>query len=123
MRQIIHTENAPAAIGPYSQATMTDSLVFTSGQLGFDAQGQIPADIRAQTRNAMLNLGAILAEAGLGYENILKTTVFVQDLGDFAAVNEVYGSFFAVAPPARSCLEVARLPKDALVEIECIALR
>ena len=122
MKQTILTETAPKAIGPYSQATAIDSMVFTSGQLGIDpATGELAHGVEAQTEQAMRNLGAILEKAGLGYADIVKTTVFVVDLGDFAAVNAVYERFFDSEPPARSCVQVAALPKGGLVEIECVA--
>jgi len=123
-KKIIATAAAPAAIGPYSQAIDVGALVITSGQLPIDpATGEMPADIAAQTKQSLTNVKAILAEAGLGMENIIKTTVFLQNMSEFAAMNEVYASFFEGAPPARSAVEVAKLPKDALVEIEAIAAR
>lgn len=122
--QVLSTPNAPGAIGPYVQGVDTGSLVFTSGQLGLDpATGELPAGIEAQTHRSLKNLGAILAAAGLGYENVVKTTVFVKDLKDFGTVNAIYGTYFTASLPARSCVQVAALPKDALVEIECIAVR
>lgn len=121
-KSVLHTASAPAAIGPYSQAVKIGNIVFTSGQLGMNpATGELAQGVEAQTEQAMLNLGAILQEAGLSYANILKTTVFVQDLADFAKVNAVYQTFFEGDYPARSCVQVAALPKAALVEIECIA--
>lgn len=120
----IATTNAPAAIGPYVQGVDAGALVFTSGQLGLDpATGTLPEGIEAQTHQSLKNLGAILAAAGLGYENVVKTTVFVKDLADFGTVNGIYATYFTAALPARSCVQVAALPKDALVEIECIAVR
>ena len=122
--QAIATSGAPGAIGPYAQGVDTGALVFTSGQLGLDpATGALPAGIEAQTHQSLKNLGAILAAAGLGYDNVVKTTVFLQDLGDFAAVNAIYATYFTKTLPARSCVQVAALPKGALVEIECIAVR
>ena len=122
-KQAIATDKAPAAIGPYSQAIRAERLLFTSGQLPIDpATAQMPDGIRDQARQSLNNVKAILAAAGAGTENVVKTTVFLSDMGDFAAMNEVYGTFFGGTPPARSCVEVARLPKDALVEIEAIAL-
>ncbi len=119
----VATDKAPAAIGPYSQAIRADRFLFTSGQLGLDpATGALPEGVRAQADQALKNLAAILAAAGARPEDVVKTTVFLKDMGDFAAVNEIYGSFFVGTPPARSCVEVARLPKDALVEVEAVAL-
>lgn len=119
---IISTENAPKAIGPYSQAVRVGNLVFLSGQLGMDPKtGEIIGDVAAQTRRALDNVGAVLNAVGLTYDHVVKTTVFVKDLDDFATVNEVYGSVFSQDAPARSCVEASRLPKRGLVEIECIA--
>ena len=116
----IATKNAPAALGPYAQAVDTGTTVYCSGQLGLDpATGALAEGVQAQTHQALKNLQALLGEAGLTLDSVVKTTVFVQDLGDFGAVNEVYGSYF----PARSCVQIAALPKNALVEIECIAVR
>ena len=125
MKQIIATSAAPAAIGPYSQGVDGGSVVITSGQLPIDpATGAFAAsDIAGQTRQSLKNVQAVLAQAGLGMENIIKTTVFLKDMNDFAEMNEVYAAFFPSQPPARSAVEVARLPKDALVEIEAIAVR
>lgn len=125
MKQIIATSAAPAAIGPYSQGVDGGSVVITSGQLPIDpATGAFAAsDIAGQTRQSLKNVQAVLAQAGLGMENIIKTTVFLKDMNDFAAMNEVYAAFFPSQPPARSAVEVERLPKDALVEIEAIAVR
>ncbi len=120
---IVSTELAPKAIGPYSQAIRVGNLVFLSGQLGADPQsGDLKEGIVAQTQQSLDNIGAILTSLGLNYSHVVKTTVFVKDLDDFATVNEVYGSIFKDAAPARSCVEVSRLPKRALVEIECIAI-
>ncbi len=123
MKTIVSTAKAPAAIGPYVQAARCADLVITSGQLPIDpATGAFPEGIQAQTRQSLCNVKAILEEAGLGMSDILKTTVFLKDMNDFAAMNEVYASFFEEgAYPARSAVEVARLPKDALVEIEAVA--
>ena len=119
----IFTENAPAAIGPYSQAVRFGNLVFLSGQLGLDpATGTLKDGIVAQTRQSLDNIGAILTSLGLTYAHVVKTTVFVKDLDDFATVNDIYGTVFGQDAPARSCVEVSRLPKRALVEIECIAV-
>ena len=123
MKAIVSTDQAPAAIGPYAQAVKTGGLVITSGQLPIDpATGAFPEGIQAQTRQSLSNVKAILEEAGLTMDAVLKTTVFLSDMNDFAAMNEVYASFFTEGSfPARSAVEVARLPKDALVEIEVIA--
>ena len=122
----IHSEHAPAAIGPYSQAIDSGAgLVFVSGQLPIDpATGAFPeGGIREQTRQSLLNARAILEAAGLGLGNVVKTTVFLADMGDFAAMNEAYAEFFAAPYPARSAVAVKTLPKGALVEVECIAAR
>lgn len=120
---IISTEQAPKAIGPYSQAVRFGNLVFLSGQLGLDpATGTLKDGIVAQTRQSLDNIGAILTSLGLTYTHVVKTTVFVKDLDDFATVNDIYGTVFGQDAPARSCVEVSRLPKRALVEIECIAV-
>lgn len=124
MSKAIATEKAPNAIGPYVQAVDTGAMVFTSGQLGLDpATGKLADGIEAQTHQSLNNLSAVLAEAGLTMDNVVKTTVFVQDLKDFATVNAVYGSHFPGSYPARSCVQVAALPMGGLVEIECIAVR
>ena len=122
----IHTQNAPAAIGPYSQAIDSGAgLIFVSGQLPIDpATGAFPAGgVSEQTRQSLTNARAILREAGLDLQNVVKTTVFLADMADFAAMNEVYAQFFAAPFPARSAVAVKTLPKGALVEIECIAAR
>lgn len=120
----IATTNAPAALGPYAQAVDTGDTVYCSGQLGLDpATGALAEGVQAQTHQALKNLQAVLREAGLTLDNVVKTTVFVQDLGDFGTVNEIYGSYFHGGFPARSCVQIAALPKGALVEIECIAVR
>ena len=122
MKQII-TEKAPAAIGPYSQAIRVGNLVFLSGQLGIDPEtGVLKENIADQTRQSLDNIGAILTAVGLNYSHVVKTTVFLKDLDDFGLVNEIYGNIFKDGAPARSCVEVSRLPKRALVEIECIAV-
>ena len=121
---ILSTNKAPAAIGPYSQGIDAGTLVFTSGQLPIDpASGAMPADAAAQARQSMNNVAAVLEAAGSGLHKAVKITIFLKNMNDFGAVNEVYSSFFADRFPARSCVEVARLPKDALVEIEAIALK
>ena len=125
MKKIISTEKAPAAIGPYSQAVEAAGLLFISGQLPIDPATGImaPAEIKAQTEAVIKNLEAILKSQGLALENILKTTVYMADLSQFARMNEVYGKFFTKDPPARATVEVKALPKAALVEIEAIAAR
>lgn len=126
MIKSIQTEKAPAAIGPYSQAVDGGcGLVFVSGQLPIDPlTGAFPeGGVKEQTRQSLLNASAILAEAGLALSDVVKTTVFLADMGDFAAMNEVYSSFFSSPFPARSAVAVKTLPKGALVEIECIASR
>ena len=125
MKESIITSSAPAAIGPYSQGISTGGLVITSGQLPIDpATGAfVPGGIEEQTRQSLTNVQAVLAQAGLTMENVIKTTVFLNDMNHFAAMNEVYSTFFAHPYPARSAVEVARLPKDALVEIEVIACK
>ena len=123
MRTIIATEKAPAAIGPYSQANRFGNLVITSGQLPIDmATGAFPEGIEAQTKASLENVKTILENAGSSMDKVLKTTVFLKDINDFAAMNGVYATFFSEGSyPSRSAIEVARLPKDALVEIEAIA--
>ncbi len=124
MRDVIATNQAPQAIGPYSQAIRTLDLIFTSGQIAIDPATQqvIAGDISAQTDRVLKNLAAILQESGSRMEKVVRCTVFLKNMGDFAAMNEVYGRYFKQAPPARSTVEVARLPKDVLVEIDVIAL-
>ncbi len=124
MIQKISTKNAPAAIGPYSQALDLGNMVFVSGQIPIDPLSGVMAEtIEEQAKQSLTNLKNILAAAGLGMENVVKTVVFLADLGDFAAVNAVYETFFADPFPARSCVQVAAIPKGAKVEIECIAVR
>ena len=121
-REIVSTDKAPKAIGPYSQAVKIDRLVFTAGQIGIDpATGELKQGIEEQTVQVMENLKQVLEAAGSSLECVLKTTIFLKDLNDFAKVNEIYGSYFEKNPPARSTVQVAKLPKDALVEIEAIA--
>lgn len=120
--KVVSTNNAPSAIGPYSQAIVTDSFVFTSGQIPLNLQGElVGGGIKQQTEQVFKNLRAILEEAGSSLEHVVKTTVFIKDMNDFQDMNEVYSQFFKNHKPARSCIEVARLPKDVLVEIEAIA--
>ena len=124
-RTVISTPRAPQAIGPYSQAVVTETgFVFTAGQIAIDpATGQIVGtDVAMQTRRVLDNLRAILEAAGSGLHNVVKTTVYLKDMNDFAAMNEVYGSYFGAGAPARSTVEVARLPKNALVEIDAVGL-
>lgn len=124
MMKPISTERAPGAIGPYSQAMQAGDFIFTSGQLGLDpATGEFGQGVEEQARLSLNNVKAILEEASSSLSNVVKTTVFLKDMNDFAKVNEVYSSFFEQPYPARSAVEVARLPKDALVEIETIALK
>jgi 2-iminobutanoate/2-iminopropanoate deaminase len=124
MRQLIATDQAPKAVGPYSQAIRAQGLIFTSGQIPIDpATSQIVAgDVSAQTERVLKNLAAILQASGSSLEKVLRCTLFLKNMGDFAAVNEVYGRYFKQEPPARSTVEAARLPKDVLVEIDVIAL-
>ena len=124
MREIIATEHAPKAIGPYSQAIRAQGLIFTSGQVAIDPSTQqvISGGISEQTDRVLKNLAAILQASGSTLEKVLRCTVFLKNMGDFAAMNEVYARYFKHEPPARSTVEVARLPKDVLVEIDVIAL-
>jgi len=124
MREVIATDQAPQAIGPYSQAIRAEGLIFTSGQVAIDPATQqvIAGDVSAQTDRVLKNLAAILQASGSSLEKVLRCTVFLKNMGDFTAMNEVYGRYFKQSPPARSTVEVARLPKDVLVEIDVIAL-
>jgi len=124
MRDVIATGDAPKAIGPYSQAIRANGFIFTSGQVALDPATQqvISGDVAAQTDRVLKNLSAVLQAAGSGMEKVLRCTVFLKNMGDFAAMNEVYGRYFTQNPPARSTVEVARLPKDVFVEIDVIAL-
>ena len=122
-RAIIETDQSPAAIGPYSQATVGGGFVFCSGQIPLNLQGQvIEGDVTAQTHQVLTNLTALLKASGSSLERVMKTTVFLADMNDFAAMNAVYGTYFTQNPPARSTVQVARLPRDVRVEIEAIAL-
>ncbi len=123
-RQIVQTDKAPGAVGPYSQGTRTGQLVFTAGQLPLDpATGKlVEGDIQDQTRQSLKNLQAVLEAAEAGLTSVMKTTVFLQDMGEFKLMNEIYGEFFSDNPPARSAVEVAALPLGARVEIEAIGL-
>ena len=123
MKKIISTSHAPAAIGPYAQAVVNAGLVYTSGQLGIDPQtGKLDQGIQAQAHAAFKNLGAILNNAGTDWDGVLKTTVFLSDMAHFTIVNEIYAQYFTRNFPARSCFQVANLPLDGLIEIECIAV-
>ena len=124
MRDVIATKEGPQAIGPYSQAIRANGFVFVSGQVAIDPATQqfVAGDVAAQTERAIKNLAGILKAAGSSLQKVVRATVFLKNMDDFAAMNEVYGKHFSSAPPARSTVEVARLPKDALVEIDVIAL-
>jgi 2-iminobutanoate/2-iminopropanoate deaminase len=123
-RSMVSTTDAPQAIGPYAQAIAIDTLVFCSGQIPLTPEGTlVEGDVAAQTRQVLTNLKAVLAAAGSSLAQVVKTTVFLADMGDFAAMNEVYREFFPSDPPARSTVQVARLPRDVRVEIEAIAVR
>jgi len=123
-KRVIKTEEAPPAIGPYSQAVIGNGFVFAAGQIPLDPRtGQlVPGDIRVQTRRVLENLKAVLEAAGSSMDRVVKTTVFLRDLNDFGAANEIYGEYFRESPPARSTVQVAKLPRDAAVEIEAVAL-
>jgi 2-iminobutanoate/2-iminopropanoate deaminase len=128
-RTIVRTSQAPAAIGPYSQAVVVPigdgkKMVFCSGQVGLDPStgAMVEGDVTAETGQVLANLGAVLAAAGASFAHIVKTSIFLADMGDFAAVNEAYGVKFSAEPPARATVQVSRLPKDARVEIDCIAI-
>ena len=121
-KEIIATTTAPGAVGPYVQAVKVNGMVYCSGQLGIDpAVGKMPEGVEAQAHCSMKNMGAILKEAGSDYSKIVKTTIFLADMNDFAKVNEIYKSYFGEEYPARSCVQVAKLPLGGLVEVECIA--
>lgn len=124
MKKTIFAENAPAAVGPYVHAVEAGNMVFTSGQLGLDPENRtLPEGIEAQTHQALKNLGAVLEAAGVGYEDVVRTMVFLDNMDDFATVNAIYAEYFKESAPARSCVEVARLPKGGLIEIEAIAAK
>ncbi|WP_449621624.1 2-iminobutanoate/2-iminopropanoate deaminase [Robertmurraya sp. Marseille-Q9965] len=121
--KVVQTVEAPAAIGPYSQGIVVNNLFYSSGQIPLTASGEmVTGDVKEQTHQVFKNLQAVLQEAGASLETVVKATVFIKSMDDFGAINEVYGEYFSTHKPARSCVEVARLPKDALVEIEVIAL-
>ncbi|HNW04154.1 MAG TPA: RidA family protein [Oscillospiraceae bacterium] len=123
MGSVVHTEKAPAAIGPYSQGIKAGKIIFTSGQLPADPEtGSLASGAAEQAKRSLQNVRAVLEAAGAGMEDVVKTTVFLRNMDDFAAVNAVYADFFPSGYPARSAVEVARLPKDALVEIEAVAV-
>ena len=122
MKKVVSTEKAPAALGPYSQANIVGNFVFTSGNHPINpADKSIPADVKAQAAQSLNNIKAVLEAAGSSMDKVFKTTVFIKNMNDFAQINEVYATFFDGNYPSRSCVEVARLPKDVLVEIEAIA--
>ena len=124
MKQIIATPNAPAAVGPYSQAVLTNNTLYLSGQIGINpATQQLVAGVEAQTKQVFSNIEAVLSEAGYALADLVKVTVFITDMDNFAKVNEVYASFLQAPYPARSCVAVAALPKGALVEIEVVAVK
>lgn len=124
MKKVISTKKAPAAIGPYSQAIEVNGMVYTSGIIPVDPQtGEIANGSAAQAKQVLLNLSNLLEAAGTSMENVVKTTVFIKEMNDFGAINEVYETFFSSEFPARSCVEVARLPKDVLIEMEAIAVK
>jgi len=121
--QVLHTDKAPAAIGPYSQGIKVGNLVFTSGQLPLNpATGELETDIKKATKQSLENVKNILESAGTSLDKVVKVVVFLKDINDFAAMNEIYATYFTSNPPARSAVQVARLPKDAIIEIEAIAL-
>lgn len=123
MKQVISTKGAPGAIGPYSQAIKAGNFVYTSGQLPIDpASGELVGDIKKATERSLENVKAILEEAGTSLEKVIKTVVFLKDMNNFTAMNEVYGTYFKENAPARSCVQVAKLPKDAVIEIEVVAV-
>lgn len=121
MKQIIFTEKAPAAIGPYSQAVLAGNTLYMSGQIALELAGT--GDVRAEATKIMENIGHILAEAGMDYSNIVKSSIFLKDMNDFNIINEVYGGYFKADPPARETVQVARLPKDVNVEVSVIAIK
>ncbi|MDR1939979.1 MAG: RidA family protein [Clostridiales bacterium] len=124
MKRAINAQNAPKAVGPYSHAVAAGGLIFLSGQIPLDpATGELVLGIAAQTERVLKNISAVLAAEELGFDDVIKTTVFLKDMGDFAVMNEIYAKYFAAPYPARSAVEVAALPKGALIEIECIAAK
>lgn len=124
MKKAITSDKAPAAIGPYSQAIEVNGMVYTSGVIPVNPEtGAVPEDVQDQARQALTSLSHLLDAAGTSLENVVKTTVFIKDMNDFAKINEIYSTFFTGIFPARSCVEVARLPKDVLLEIEAVAVK
>ncbi len=124
MKKAISTDKAPAAIGPYSQAIEVNGMVYTSGVIPVNpATGEIPEGVEAQAEQAFSNMKALLAASGTGMEQVVKTTVFIKEMNDFGKINEIYAKYFTGTFPARSCVEVARLPKDVLLEVEAIATK
>ena len=124
MNQTITAANDPAAVGPYCHAKLAGNTLYTSGQLGLvPATGELPQGVEAQAAQALENLGAVLSAAGMGFGDVVKTTVFLADMGDFAAINAVYAKYFPGEAPARSCVQAAALPKGALFEIEAVAVK
>ena len=124
MKKSINVEGAPAAVGPYVHAVKTGEMIFISGQLGLNpADGTLPEGVEAQTKQSLENLKTILEGCGSDFDHVVKTTIFLADIADFGKVNEIYAQYFANEVPARSCVEVARLPKDVLIEMEAIALK
>ena len=119
----IHTDNAPAAIGPYSQAIDLGEMIYTSGQIPVAPDGSVSEDISEQTRQALLNLKAVVEAGGSSFDKVIKTTVFITDMAQFGAINAVYSEFFSEPYPARSCVQVAQLPKGVAIEVEAIALK
>ena len=123
-KEVINTNKAPEAIGPYSQGVIVGDFVYTSGQIPLNpVTGELVTDIKLATKQSMENIKAILEEAGTSLNNVVKTSIFLKDLNDFEAVNEVYGTYFIENKPARSCVQVAKLPKDAVIEIEALAVK
>ena len=124
MNKIISAKNAPAAVGPYSHAVLAGNTLYTSGQLGLDpVSGELAAGVEAQAKQALENLRAVLETAGMDFQDVTKTTVFLSDMGDFAAINAIYAQYFTGEAPARSCVQVAALPKGAAFEIEAVAVK
>lgn len=124
MKKTIMAKDAPAAVGPYVHAVQAGNLLYASGQLGLVPEtGELPEGIEAQTKQSLDNVGAVLRAAGYGYKDVIKTTVFIDNMDDFGTVNEIYATYFTGETPARSCVEVAKLPKGALVEVEVVAYK